>query len=92
MGPLPEWWAQPISALGPLRSVSVRSEVPISEAVRRMKEEGVSQLPVLDEQGLDVGYRGWAISTLSTLFLLRNKSGPCQNVWALSSDLILHSS
>ena len=53
-GQLPDWWMQPLSALDPLNLASVRSEVSISEAVRRMKEEGVVQLPVVDEQGLEL--------------------------------------
>ena len=50
-GSVPDWWSRPFSVLAASKLSSVRSEVTISEAVQRMKEEGISQLPVVDGCG-----------------------------------------
>ena len=50
-GPLPGWYAQPISALGALQSASVGPDSTIANAIQTMKKNVVEQLPVVDADG-----------------------------------------
>lgn len=50
-GPFPKWWDLPMSSLPASTLVTVSSETTCSEAVRKMKQEGLTVIPVLNEDG-----------------------------------------
>ena len=50
-GPLPTWWTLPVSSLNLPKPIAVTSGITCSEAVRIMKREKISQIPVLNEEG-----------------------------------------